>query len=574
MEILDASLSDNFDEERKEYAVTLKNKEDFEELHNFIISDFKNIILINQNDEYINALKFIPNRAIEIVDYRAGSDRITHYSLTEEEAKKLREHPKISSVEIPPHKNPRVEFKTFLSQSGIFNKSSSVSSNYSNWGLVRCTNTSDSWGNGVANVNGSYNYTLTGRGVDVVILDSGITAYHPEWLDEKGDSRLQQIDWYTASGIAGSMSANHYKDYNGHGSHVAGIVAGKTQGWARNARIYAVKMSGLEGSEGGGISATDAFDVIRLWHINKSIDPTTGYKRPTVVNMSFGITATEYSTSLPASIQYRGSTYTRGVHYSTLTQIKNNYGWMGFQSGVNNYYYHSFFSSTYEAEVQDMINAGIHVVVAAGNNNTKIDVYGGDDYDNRWGGYTDSYYHRGGCPGARYSIVVGNIDITYQTVSGGGPTVNYERRLSSSESGPSVHIYAPGTHIMSVSSKDNNGTNDIVTTYGYSVTTHPLDSYYDLFKISGTSMAAPQVTGLLACVLEAYPTMTPAQAKNWLINNSVNGLLYDTGNATSYNTAYSLVGGNNRYLYNSFNKQEDGVVSGPLNVLNGAINLR
>ena len=86
-------------------------------------------------------------------------------------------------------------------------------------------------------------------------------------------------------------------------------------------------------------------------------------------------------------------------------------------------------------------------------------------------------------------------------------------------------------------------------------------------------MAAPQVVGMLACILEAYPTMTPAQAKTWLINNSVSGKIYDTGTSTSYNTAYSLVGGNNRYLYNPFNRAIDGQVSGGLTISNGVINL-
>ena len=524
------SLSQTNDSSEKEYAVTLFDKDDFESVNNFIINNFETIQITDQNTDYVDAIKFIPSRAVEIANLRPASDRITHYLITDQEANILRSHPKIFSVEIPPEKNPNVQFKTLLAQPGVFNKSSSLNSSYVNWGLLRCTRTSDSWGSGVADVTSNFNYTLTGKGVDVVILDSGITVGHPEWKDEQGNSRLQQINWYSESGLAGTQSVDHYKDYNGHGSHVASIVAGRTQGWARNARIYAVKMSTLQGSEGGGISSTDAFDVIRLWHNNKAINPNTGYKRPTVVNMSFGIIATEGSTSLPSSMQYRGATYTRGVHYNTLTDIKNNYGWMGFPSGASNYYYHSYFSSTYEAEVQDMINAGIHVVVAAGNYNTKIDVHGGLDYDNRWGGYADSYYHRGGCPGARYAIVVGNIDINYSS--------GLERRLSSSEQGPGVHIYAPGTQILGVSSKDKNGSNEVADTYGYSTIADPSDSNYNLFKISGTSMAAPQVAGLLACVLEVYPSMTPAQAKNWLINNSVSNLIYDTGGATSYNTAF------------------------------------
>ena len=539
--------------EQFEYAVVIKNAEDFDDIHEKITTEY--------GDDSI------PSRPIEIANYRPGSERITHYYLTDEEADKLRTDPRIQSVERPPHLDPRKGLDHASTQPATFSKIFITTSSDVNWGLMRSIRRSDPWTEGGNQVNftGSFNYTLTGRGVDVVIQDGGITPNHPEWTDENGVTRLQQINWYTASGLSGTQSGNHYLDYDGHGSHVASIAAGRTQGWARNARIYAVKVAGLAGGEGGGISGNDIFDVIRLWHINKPIDPVTGYKRPTVVNMSWGTFATEGSNNIPASIQWRGGNYTRGVHYNTLDDMKNNYGWMGYIR--NGFYYHSYFTSTYEAEVQDMVNAGIHVVVAGGNNNCKIDIFGGSDYDNRWGGYADSWYHRGGCPGARYAIVVGNLSTAYES--------GIERRNSSSEQGPGVHIFAAGTDIMGVSSKDNNnGSNNIVDNYGYVPVTHPLNSNFNLMKISGTSMAAPQVTGLLACLLEAYPNMTPAQAKQWLINNSTKNLIYDTGGATSYNTAYSLVGGNNRLMFTPFSNANEETIKNGLVLTNGAVTIK
>jgi hypothetical protein len=49
--------------------------------------------------------------------------------------------------------------------------------------------------------------------------------------------------------------------------------------------------------------------------------------------------------------------------------------------------------------------------------------------------------------------------------------------------------------------------------------------------------------------------------------------MYDVGNATSYNTPYSLVGGNNRIIYNPYNVATDGYISNGLSVTNGAITL-
>jgi len=408
----------------------------------------------------------------------------------------------------------------------------------------------------------SYNYTLTGKGVDIVILDSGITPNHPEWNDSNGVSRLQQIDWYTASGLSGTQSANHYLDYNGHGSHVASIAAGLTQGWAKNSKIYAVKGAGLEGSEGGAISATDAFDVIRLWHLNKPIEPSTGFRRPTIVNMSIGLTIS--NANLPSNVNYRGSTVFLNTQYTNLTELKNNYGLMGTYTGA---YIFPYYSTTYEAEVQDMINAGIHVVVSAGDNNAKIDVPGGIDYDNFYsqanaGPY---YYHRGSGLGSRYAIVVGNINQQYFD--------NLETREPNSETGPGVHLYAPGTHIMGVSSKDNGGTNDTAVNNGLKTVPYSSNNNYNMMKATGTSMSAPQVVGILACMLELNPGVTPAEAKNWLINKSIKNIIYDIGDANLYNNPFTLTGGNNRYLYNPYNSSKDGTMSNGLILRNTIIKL-
>ena len=70
----------------------------------------------------------------------------------------------------------------------------------------------------------SYTYSLTGDGVDVVIQDSGLQVDHPEFTDGSGTTRVQQIDWGTVSGLF-TQNANHYRDYHGHGTHCAGIIA-------------------------------------------------------------------------------------------------------------------------------------------------------------------------------------------------------------------------------------------------------------------------------------------------------------------------------------------------------------
>mgnify|MGYP003350863472 CR=1 FL=1 len=64
-------------------------------------------------------------------------------------------------------------------------------------------------------------------------------------------------------------------------------------------------------------------------------------------------------------------------------------------------------------------------------------------------------------------------------------------------------------------------------------------------------MATPQVTGILACLLETYPNLDQSQAKDFLANKlSTYGQITDSGNAEQYlGTFTSLDGAANRYLY-------------------------
>ena len=296
----------------------------------------------------------IPNRSVDIANPREGSKRMTHWMLTEEEAQVLADDPRVLSVEIPPDQRDDIELISNASQAGnfyrVYRGSQNRDPNSVNWGLRRCieaTNTYTTFNE----ILGNYDYALDGTGVDVVIQDSGIEPNHPEWEDRSGVSRLQQINWYQEAllGSPAQQSADHYRDADGHGTHCAGITAGKTYGWAKGAQIFAQKLQGLEtlaGSDGTGIPINTAFDLIRRWHLFK------GNNRPTVVNMSWGYGSTQ--TSSPVSGVYRGTAWTYGVDYTTRDEL-----WAA--TGVSR----EFFGSvripvrvaSVDAEIEDMIDA-------------------------------------------------------------------------------------------------------------------------------------------------------------------------------------------------------------------------
>jgi subtilisin family serine protease len=475
---------------------------------------------------------FVPTRRVDIINERPGSLRSCHYSLTDDEANALRNDPRVYGVEIPPEQRDDIQIGLTATQTADFTKTSSNSGNFVNWGLRRSIfEAIPSFGS-----SDDYTYNLDGSGVDIVIQDSGLQVDHPEFEDADGVSRVQLIDWYTESGLPGTQNANFYRDLDGHGTHCGGIAAGKTYGWAKNARIYSMKVAGLEGTgdSGTGISVSDCFDTIKLWHRNKPVDPATGYKRPTIVNMSWGY-STFYDTV--SSVTYRGTTFTDANTTGNSTYRWQNYGIVPLSGASAGYNYSGPVRiSSVDVDVQELIDEGIHVCIAAGNNYHKADVLGGSDYNNSM--VTDTgtkFFHRGGSPFDDEAFMVGNMD---STLNGGG----LEQKANSSTTGPAVDIYAAGTNIMSCTSTINK----------FSGTDYPPDPTYKICNIGGTSMASPQVCGVGALFLQLNPHSTPAQLKNAIISNSYTSGLY-TGTVDDYDDQNNLLGGNNRILYNPFN---------------------
>ena len=535
----------------KEYIVTVRKDIDWRELHAEIIRD-------TTTDDSVDS-NIVPDRACMCCNERPNNPRNTHYHLTEEEAQKLRNDSRVLAVqaldEIPEPK-PRAV------QDGNFNRTSTSTGSQDNWGLLRHISETNSFNNSTADPGGTYDYVLDGTGVDMVIVDTGIQVGHPEWEDANGTTRLKQVDWSTISGISFTQPTNFYTDTNGHGTHCIGTMAGKTFGWCKNSDIYNIT---LYSNTGNNISWANTIDALIGWHTKKNNPSDPAYTgRPTVVNMSFGYVWYIDTGSTPNRFsvdglnwynitggRYRGTSHSDTTYASLQTR-----GLTGEFQGSNVYGFPRKFASE-DADVETLINNGIHVCCAAGNDSMKIDVPGGIDYDNYItidvGGSTYYiYYHRGGTP----SVNEGGDTVFGPTVTQDNPvgdlnegfmvgalensdvldgSVYRDKKTTFSQSGPGVNIYTAGRYIISAQPTGQGST-------------YFADSNYNQAKYSGTSMAAPQMCGMIGCLLQAHPDWTPAQIKGYFESNAVANL-NDTGNTDDYTTNTTIHGGPNRVAY-------------------------
>ncbi|KAK3386156.1 peptidase S8/S53 domain-containing protein [Podospora didyma] len=222
--------------------------------------------------------------------------------------------------------------------------------------------------------------TSAGQNVRVYVVDTGIQVTHVEFKDFF--FQASRAVW-GANFITGSPNTDEY----GHGTHVAGTIAGKTYGVAKKSTVVAVKVLDKFGQ-----GTTSSVLAGITWSVRDAI--VRGVPRKSVINMSLGTPV--LSPSLNAAV--KGAT-----------------------------------------------DAGLTVVVAAGNNNVDA---------------------KNTSPASELSaITVAAIDGT-----------DY-RAWFSNFGFTSVDIFGPGVSILS----SYIGASNTATRY-----------------LSGTSMAAPHVAGLAA----------------------------------------------------------------------------
>lgn len=530
--------------QEREYVITLHNYEDLDSFYDDM--------------ETPGGALFIPDRAVQVAARRPVS-RNTHYRLTDEEAALIRQDSRVMAVELSIEESGLKLRPNWIESSTFWNKSNSVSATHKNWGLLRSVEGEQraSWGsNGVPNVSDTITVTASGKHVDVVIVDGNMDPSHPEFavnVDGTGGSRINQYNWFeltaavTGSGPLGTYvytpyvdpsypdnSGDGYSDRttdNDHGTHVAGIFAGNTQGWAHDANIYNIN------PYLSSPNPTSYFiDYIKVWHQLKSTNPITGVKNPTISNHSYGL-ANVMDITFIDSVRYRGTTYTGPFTSSQLL----NYGiYNSGGSAITNER-----NTALEQDLIDLMAAGVIVIGSAGNSYSKIANPASslsDDYNNYYTALGSTYYYmRGTVTAATGVICVGAISSLID-----------DSKMVSSNCGPRVDVYAPGRFIMS-------SVNSNLGVYANDAR----DTSHFLTKKSGTSMASPQVAGTLACLAETWPRLNQTLAAEYVRTHAkTNQITAGTGGPSDFT---DLQGSANRFLYFYKERPVDGQVGPKVN---------
>jgi hypothetical protein len=425
-----------------------------------------------------------------------------------------------------------------------------------------------------------------------LVLDS---PYYidPEWFDADPTTRLitrwdgtrvpvESVarSWWSNStqrsskfADIGTVSVSFYSraDNNGtnaaisnegdHGTCCAALTFGRSQGWAYNANKWVFNLYGTL-----GVGIEEGFDITKIFHMAKPVNPEFGSKDPTIMSNSWGYRSDKDPSG--ATYYYTHRT-TSNVAYTTETGI-NWLSHMGTQGDLGRWKSEMKPNSLTESQ-DELIAAGVIFVAASGNSNQKQVNSDHPDFNNyistfnglslaaslftEFGVQVLGTTNRRGFPqqGGMYTendvriypvINVGALDDDFKT--------SREAKVGYSDRGNSIDVYAPADGTLAAnrsytSEGDRPDTYSELSVAGGTAT----DTAF-----SGTSAACPVVTGFLATILEYNRDWTWREVKAWIesLETQDSADFYFGTESTTVNTANwldyeSLEGGLARVLY-------------------------
>ena len=376
---------------------------------------------------------------------------------------------------------------------------------------------------------------------------------------------------YTRANCNGSNAAKTPADEGRHGTPCSGLAYGRTFGWAYNANKWVIDAYGFYGF---GLNVDLYFDVVKIFHQNKPINPAHGTRDPTVSSNSWG-----YRATIPSTGRYyfrAGTSGSGSVSYSSKPAFLASLGSAGDSGRAKGEMVPNFLTEAGD----ELIAAGVIFVVAAGNSNQKQVSSSSADYNNYWSGSTavplTSATHiefnatcyntvsRRGFPQqiGKYTqdgqvvypaINIGALDDVY---TAGG----LERKVNYSDMGNEIDCYLPA-----------DGT--LTSNHTYTPEFARYDSYPNSIPsgdcgFNGTSAACPVAAGLIATALQSNRSWQWPDVRSWIQSMTVQdaSTFYQgpdptTATSTSWTDLNSLMGGTRRVAYNTIQTPQQATVT-------------
>lgn len=335
--------------------------------------------------------------------------------------------------------------------------------------------------------------------------------------------------YYTRANCNGTNSS--ISTDGDHGTPCAGQAYGRTYGWAYNANKWFID---AYGNNGFGLNVDLYFDVMKIFHVNKPINPLYGTRDPTISSNSWG-----FRESTPSTGYYyfrQGTTGAGGVAYSSKPAFMAYIGSAGDSGRCKG----EMLDNNLTAAGDELIAAGVIFVVAAGNSNQKQVGSSDADFNNYW-----SYSAATPLASATHTALDG-ISTCYNTTSRRGfpqqlgkyssggnivyPAINIgalddnftigglEQKVNYSDMGNQIDCYSPG---------------DGTLTSAWGVESYPrVDSY------AKAVVTSSGFTGI--CSASASLTTTGTFS---VLSNTGNQITTGTGTANVVSIASSLFGG-------------------------------
>lgn len=370
------------------------------------------------------------------------------------------------------------------------------------------------------------------------------------------ESNPYQSYLHFRNGFQGNLSTNPTLDTSAdHGTSVASQVYGKTHGWAYNANKWHMPLLaslGIPDNE----KFFEALKVFHLYKPNRSSDNT---KNPTITNNSWGQggtlnNATHYFWRTPgdgtAGSGSRG-TLTKNTGSSI---ISNGSPYISSPEYLSTWWYgnsiepYSLTTDSQSTSIKSMMDAGIIVVAAAGNNGQQCVGSTHPNWNNYLGNSDSTTQSQSETLGSSGSTFYTNRPsfpccageytdndassstygeqvfpaIMVSALDDNGKSNTQESKSDYSYYGELITCYAPGENTLAATIETNVGqlSNPNYYVYDRNDSTYTIDATTsrDCYNINfaGSSSACPVACGIIATKLENNRTWTWKDIKSWI----------------------------------------------------------